>query len=134
MAVAKKTTSKTTAAKSEETADAAAAPAPAVVTSPQPVVAVSALKKAELVDRVVLRSGVKKKYAKPVVEAALAVLGEALTNGEEYNLKPFGKMKINNQKEVSNALVYNVRIRRQKLEEPTETPIAASDETVDAAE
>lgn len=74
------------------------------------------LKKSDLIDRVVLRSGVKKKDAKPVIEAALAVLGEALTNGEEFNLQPFGKMKINNQKEVANALVYNVRIRRQKAE------------------
>ena len=113
MAVAKKTTAKTP--KPAE-AEAANAPEPAVVTSVKPVVAGPALKKAELVDRVVLRSGIKKKYAKPVVEAALAVLGEALSNGEEYNLKPFGKMKINNEKEVSNARVYNVRIRRQKDE------------------
>jgi len=47
-----------------------------------PVLAEPDLKKKELVDLVVERSGIKKKDAKPVVEAMLAVLGETIAGLE----------------------------------------------------
>lgn len=88
----------------------------------------SALRKKELVDRVVTASGMKKKDVKPVVEAALAVLGEALSKGEEMNLQPLGKLMINNSKEVSNAQVLNVRIRRSKQAQiAAKAPLAKPD-------
>ena len=129
MATAKKTTAtpastaKTEAPKDDATPESS----PSFVAPATPVVAGPVLKKAELVDRVVARSGMKKKDVKPAVEAALAVLGEAITAGEELNLQPFGKMKINNEKEVSNALIYNVRIRRQKT-------TVGDDDTAEASE
>ncbi|WP_420863178.1 HU family DNA-binding protein [Algirhabdus cladophorae] len=120
MATAKKTTStsKTTAKAATPAAPtppvAEPAPAPAVISAAVPVVAGPMLKKSELIDRVMERCGAKKRDAKPVVEAMLAVLGEAIASGEELNLQPFGKLKINNEKELANGKVLNCRIRQAK--------------------
>ena len=72
------------------------------------------LRKKELIERVVARSGIKKKDAKPTVEAMLAVLGEALSNGEELNLQPFGKVMINRVIDKPNATVIVAKVRRRK--------------------
>ena len=72
------------------------------------------MKKKELIDAVVSRSGIKKKDAKPVVEAMLAVLGEALADSRELNLKPFGKVKVNRTKEVPNGKVIIAKVRQTK--------------------
>ncbi len=64
-------------------------------TAPIPDLKQADLKKRELIDQVVARSGVKKKDAKPVVEAMLAILGETLGSGRDLNLPPMGKLRIN---------------------------------------
>ena len=91
--------------------------APVVVTQSAPVVGMPDLKKIDLIDAVVERSGIKKKFAKPVIEAALAVLGETLAEGRSLNLRPLGKVKIQRTKDVSNGKVMTVRVR-QPLEQP----------------
>lgn len=91
------------------------------VTKPQAVTAVAdeaaveahVLRKKELIDRVVARSGVKKKDAKPTIEAMLAILGEALDKGEELNLHPMGKMKVTRVIEKPNAKVMVTKVRRR---------------------
>ncbi|HBQ36849.1 MAG TPA: DNA-binding protein [Rhodobacteraceae bacterium] len=72
------------------------------------------LRKKELIDRVVARSGIKKKDAKPTIEAMLAVLGEAMAAGEELNLQPMGKVMIKRVMEKPNAKVLVCRIRQRK--------------------
>ena len=86
-----------------------AAKAPVTATVEAPV-----LRKKELIERVVARSGVKKKDAKPTIEAMLAVLGEALAGGEELNLQPMGKVMVKRVKEQPNAKVMTCRIRQRK--------------------
>ena len=73
------------------------------------------LKKQELLAKVVERTDVKKKFAKPVVEAMLAILGEELAEGREMNLQPLGKIKHNRTKDTPNAKVIIVKIRQKKL-------------------
>ncbi|MEP3333465.1 HU family DNA-binding protein [Sedimentitalea sp.] len=87
----------------------------------EPEAASTEMKKKELVDLVVTRSGIKKKDAKPVVEAMLAVLGESIAEGREMNLQPFGKLRINRTVEK-----HNGRITVCKLRQSTNT---ASDTT-----
>ncbi|QPM89349.1 HU family DNA-binding protein [Pseudooceanicola algae] len=82
------------------------------------------LKKKELIDLVVARTGVKKRDAKPVVEAMLMVMGEALLEQRSMNLPPFGKVKINNFKEVENGHVFGLRLRQN--EQVLNTAIAES--------
>ncbi len=96
----------------------AAAPAPKVtpkvVEVKETVVAPPELRKKELIDLVVERSGAKRKDAKPAVEAALAVLGEALAEGRALNLRPFGKLRISRHEEKANGSVIVCRIRQPK--------------------
>ena len=72
------------------------------------------LKRRELIDRVVAKSDVKKKYAKPVIEAMLEVLGDTLSEGREMNLQPLGKVKLNRTKETPTARVIVAKIRQNK--------------------
>lgn len=119
-------------------------PAPAVVTETKAVVAPSELKKKELLDVVVERSGVRKKFAKPVVEAMIDVLGEALAEGREINLQPFGKLKQQRTKDTSNAQIIVAKICQSKAAGPAldledradmdEGEISSKESVADAAE
>ena len=92
-------------------------PKPAVaatIVADKPVVAGPTMKKPALIDRVVARTGMKKKDVKPVVEAAMAILGEALEDGREVNFPELGKIKVNREKELSSAKVIICKLRRNK--------------------
>ncbi|MFA3915835.1 HU family DNA-binding protein [Ruegeria hyattellae] len=89
-----------------------AAPEPKVVTVSSPVVNAPELRKKELIEQVVARSGIKKKDAKPAIEALLAILGETVAEGRELNLQPFGKLKINRSEEKANGRVVICRLRQ----------------------
>jgi nucleoid DNA-binding protein len=52
------------------------------------------LNKRELIDKIVTATGAKKNLVRDVVEATLAVLGDALSKGTTLNLPPFGKAKV----------------------------------------
>ena len=110
------TTAKTVTPKTTKTTPtvrrAAKASDPVVISETKPVSDEMELRKAELIDMVVERSGVKKRYAKPAIEAALDILGDALADGRELNLKPMGKVKINRVKQLSNARVVTCRVRQ----------------------
>ena len=96
----------------------AASPVPRVVTTSAPVAVRADLKKKELTDLVVARSGIKKKDAKPVVEAMLAVLGETIASGRELNLQPLGKLRINRTEEKSNGRVIVCKLRQSSRAKP----------------
>lgn len=125
---AKKTPAKTTPTKSAATKPAAKKKAPAPVAAPEPAAAapmvaphvvssatptvMTEMRKEQLLDEVAKRSGAKRKDVKPIVEAALEVMGEALGEGQELNLKPLGKVKIARTKQVANGRVINLRLRQ----------------------
>ena len=69
-------------------APAAKTATPTVVDAPKAVILGPVMRKKELVDTVVTRSGLKKKDVKPVVEQMLAVMGEAIGDNRELNLPP----------------------------------------------
>jgi len=108
-----------------------AAPAPKVVSETTPKVASPDMKKKELIDTVVDRSGIKKKDAKPVVEAMLAVLGEQIAAGRELNLMPFGKLRINRVKQMSNGRVVVCKLRQSTSVVNAAPELAPADETPD---
>lgn len=85
-----------------------------VVTEVEPSLTEPEMKKPELINLVVERTGMKKKDVKPVIEAMLGVLGETLSKGQEMNLQPFGRVKVNNTKDLAKAQVHSVRIRQSK--------------------
>ena len=94
---------------------AQAAPEPAVVVasaSPASDATAPQLKVKDLIDRVCTRSGVKRKDAKGVIEATLAVLGDALAKGEHLNLPGLGKAKVSRQKDTAGGEMLIVKIKR----------------------
>ncbi|SLN35219.1 transcriptional regulator HU subunit alpha [Falsiruegeria litorea R37] len=87
------------------------------------------MKKRELIDLVVDRAGVKKKDAKPSIEAALAILGEAIASGRELNLQPLGKLRINRVEEKDNGRVIVCKLRQSNSTGPDEKePLAEAAE------
>ncbi len=70
------------------------------------------MKKRELIDLVVARSGVKKKDAKPAIEAALAILGATIAEGRELNLQPLGKLRINRTEDKGNGRIIICKLRQ----------------------
>lgn len=112
---------KTAAAPPPEVAPAVAPDAPQTPDAP----GIPELRKKELIDRVVAASGMKKRDVKPVVEAMLSVLGDALSKGEALNLQPFGKAKVTRQKPLDNGEVITTRLRRNHARSaPVSTPLA----------
>jgi len=123
--MSKAPTRSTTTKKSTKTAAPASVAAAKVVEAAKPVVTGPVLKKKELIERVVAKSGIKKKDAKPVIESTLEVLGSAIASGEELNLQPFGKVKINREKEMSGAKIFVCKIRQTKqTPDSTDGPVA----------
>ena len=73
------------------------------------------MKKPELLDEVVLRTNLKKRDVKPAVEAALAVLGDALRDGAEVNVPPLGKLRVVKSKPLDGgAAVMTLKLRTPK--------------------
>lgn len=73
------------------------------------------IKKPEFLDRAVERTDVKKREAKPAIEAALAVPAVSLINGEELNLPPMGKLRVVKSKDVGEgAKVLTLKLRTMK--------------------
>jgi hypothetical protein len=90
----------------------AVAAEPKLVTSSVPVTTGPEMKKRDLLDKVVKRSGVKKKDAKLVVEAMLAVLGEAMAEGRELVLQPMGRLKTTRIKDTGNGRILICKLRQ----------------------
>jgi len=73
------------------------------------------IKKPELLDEVVLRTGLKKRDMKPAVEAALSVLGDALRDGAVVNVPPLGKLRVVKSKALEDgAAVMTLKLRTPK--------------------
>lgn len=103
-------------------------PSPVVVAPVAARVTQPALSRKALIEETVLRSGVKKKDAKPVVEAMLAILGETVAAGRDLNLKPFGKLHINRSESRSNGTVHVCRLRQPLAEEKAQNENEAAGE------
>ena len=74
------------------------------------------LRKKDLIEAAVARAGVKKRDAKPAIEAALAIIGETLGEGRGLNMPGLGKLKVQNSKDLEGVQVVNLRLRRKTTE------------------
>ncbi|TDE40871.1 HU family DNA-binding protein [Antarcticimicrobium sediminis] len=93
----------------------------------EPAIGEPDLRKKELIAAVLARCEVKRRDAKPVIEAMLAVLGETLATGRGLNLEPMGKLHINRSEEKRGRRIVVCKLR-QGLNVP------ASDEQDDSDE
>ncbi len=71
------------------------------------------LHKRELFARVAEATEMKKPQVKQIVEATLAILGQALANGEALNLPPLGKVRIVRSRDAGAAEVMTLKLRRK---------------------
>jgi hypothetical protein len=103
--------------------------APKIVTTGMPVVAGPDWKKRELIEQVAKRSGVKKKDAKLVVDAMLALMGEGLAEGWELIVQPMGRIKATRIKDSANGKVLMCRVRMGGGDAKDDTdPLAEGDD------
>jgi nucleoid DNA-binding protein len=127
-----------TAATSGKSEDAAVSDDTDTTASADPGTTETSLGKRELIDRVVMASGIKKKAAKPVIEAVLKELGDAVSRGDTLNLQPFGKANVKRRKDLEHAEIIEVRLRRSKLAikaaEAASDPLTPTDPLAEAAE
>ncbi|WP_054303754.1 HU family DNA-binding protein [Gemmobacter sp. LW-1] len=93
---------------------AAETAAPDAVTTAAPAArpAGETLKVQRLVAEVAAATGAKKPVVKSVVEAALARIGEALSQGQDLNLPPLGKAKIGRQKGTAGDEMIVIKLKR----------------------
>ena len=133
MSSTRKTVSSAAKSGASKSASSASNSAPSVtkatiVTDAAPTMTAPMMKKKELLNLVVERSGVRKKFAKPTVEAMMAVLGEAIAEGRDLNLPPMGKIKQQRTKDASNVRVTVAKIRQSKPDSAVESDTDASGE------
>ncbi|MGC1504770.1 MAG: HU family DNA-binding protein [Sulfitobacter sp.] len=79
------------------------------------------MRKKELIETVVERSGLKKKDVKPVVEMMLTVLGDAIADNRELNLPPLGRLKIRREKKLPNGRIVVAKIRQSSPSEQNDS-------------
>lgn len=85
---------------------------PKVVTPAEPVVTAGSMRKPDLISSVVARTGAKPRDVKPIVDAVLATLGEAIADGQELNLPPLGKLKLQRAKVTDKARITIAKLRQ----------------------
>lgn len=71
------------------------------------------LLKRELFARVAAATDAKKPQVKQIVEATLAIIGQALEAGEALNLPPLGKVRIVRSRDTGTAEVITLKLRRK---------------------
>jgi len=95
--------------------EAKAASTPKIVARAAAVKTTRLVKKPEFLDLAIARTAVKKRDAKPAIEAALAELADLLKDETEVNLPPLGKIKIMKSKDVGDgAKVLTLKLRTMK--------------------
>lgn len=73
---------------------------------------VEALRLKDLSDRVAELAGARKALVKPVVEATLRLLGEALEAGRALNLPPLGRARVSRSRATAKGAALTVKLKR----------------------
>ena len=76
------------------------------------------LQKRQLLAQVVRRTGLRSADIKPVVEATLAELGDAIAAGMTLALPPLGRGRVSRRLDPSGAEIITLRLRRRPEDQP----------------
>ncbi|WP_159453223.1 HU family DNA-binding protein [Aquimixticola soesokkakensis] len=74
------------------------------------------MRKKELLEKIVASTGARQAVVKPIVDAVLQELGEALARGDKLVLPPLGRVSVNKSKEVEDGKVYVTKVRQPSAE------------------
>lgn len=88
------------------------------------------VRKKEFMARILERADTRQKIAKPIVEATLEILGEALAAGETLALQPLGQIKVKRIDDGEKASVVHCRVRQAKAVADPATEVDSEPETV----
>lgn len=88
------------------------------------------VRKKEIMARILERADTRQKIAKPIVEATLEILGEALAAGETLALQPLGQIKVKRIDDGEKASVVHCRVRQSKDVADPETDVDSEPEAV----
>ena len=88
---------------------------PSVIDRPVPMIVGPDIRKKEIIEEVVLRTGLKKRDVKPVIDSLLAVMGEALSEGREMVLPPFGRLKAHKQKTTLKKKIFFAKVHQNVM-------------------
>lgn len=72
----------------------------------------AAVKLKDLLEQVAARASVKKKDARPVIEATLAILGEVLAAGGALVLPPLGRVRVSRTRDAANGATLTIKLKR----------------------
>ena len=119
MATTRKTTTRSSAAKKAAPSPADALMAAAGTAPADPADAgkgegSEALDKKQLIDRVVIASGVRKRDVKAAVEAALEAMGAALDEGRQVKIQPLGALRVVKANEGGRSATLTLKLRRRR--------------------
>ncbi|HIC65036.1 MAG: HU family DNA-binding protein [Paracoccus sp. (in: a-proteobacteria)] len=78
--------------------------------NPQPA---RVVQKKDFVERVLAATGAKRSEARPIIDATLAQLGEALSAGQTLAVPPLGRGRVNLEKDLRGGDVITLRLRRK---------------------
>lgn len=70
------------------------------------------LKLRDLIERASDASGLSRKETRPVVEALLVTLGDALAAGDTLVLPPLGRVRVSRSKDLDNGTTLTIKLRR----------------------
>ncbi|MBQ1202744.1 MAG: HU family DNA-binding protein [Loktanella sp.] len=90
----------------------------------------AAFKKPDLLEQITARTTLKKRDAKAAVDAALAIIGEAIARGDDIILPPLGKIRVIKTKDVGDG-AQAVTLKLRTAKEATEiapSGLATADE------
>ena len=79
------------------------------------------MQKKEFLDRVVAASGTGRSAARPIIDAVLEQLGEAIAAGETLAIPPFGKARVSRQRDVRGSEIITMRLRRRAASDSDDT-------------
>lgn len=75
--------------------------------------AAQVIHKRDFIDSVVAATGAKKSDARPIIEATLEKLGDALSSGKTLAVPPLGRCRVNLEKDQRGGDVITLRLRRR---------------------
>ncbi|MEM9968544.1 MAG: HU family DNA-binding protein [Pseudomonadota bacterium] len=102
---------------------------PSPTKPPQPVEMGPVMRKKELLDTVVKKTGMRKNEVKPILETLLVVLGDALRENRELILPPLGKVKVQREKKVNGGRMAIARLRQNDPLSPIDLSLVGPSST-----
>lgn len=82
------------------------------------------LRMRDVLERVVDRSGMRKGEARTAIETTLAVVAEAIENGEDLDLPGLGKLKLQRERETPRGKAYVLKLIRNAPAAAGNQPLA----------